>query len=125
MDALVVAKSAFHHSINYRSVIIFSKAEKIDEPAKKEEALQWVVDKIVPDSWDYLRPIKENEVRKTTVLAFSLEEASAKLRSGMPVDDEEDMHLPIWSGLIPLETKRGHPVPDGSSKAIPLPEHLK
>lgn len=125
MDALVVAKSAFHHSVNYRSVIIFSKAEKIEEPSEKEEALKWVVDKIIPYSWNYLRPIKDNEVRKTTVLAFSLEEASAKLRSGMPVDDEEDMQLPIWSGLIPLESKRSIPVPDESSKNIALPEHLK
>ncbi len=125
MDALVIAKSAFHHSVNYRSVILFSKAEKIEESAKKEEALKWVVDKIVPNSWDYLRPIKENEVSKTTVLAFSLEEASAKLRNGMPIDDEEDMQLPIWSGLIPLETKIGIPVPDESSTIIILPEHLR
>ncbi len=124
-DALVVAKSAFHHSVNYRSVIVFAKAEKVEEPAKKEEALMWVVNKIVPNSWDYLRPIQENEVRKTTVLAFSLEEASAKLRTGMPVDEEEDMQLPIWSGLVPLETKRGTQVPDASSTNIQLPEHLK
>ncbi len=125
MDALVVAKSAFHHSVNYRSVIIFSQAEKVEEYAKKEEALMWVVNKIVPNSWDYLRPMKENEVRKTTVLSFSLDEASAKLRSGMPIDDEEDMALPIWSGLIPLETRRSTPIPDESSLAIALPSHLK
>jgi nitroimidazol reductase NimA-like FMN-containing flavoprotein (pyridoxamine 5'-phosphate oxidase superfamily) len=125
MDALVVAKSAFHHSVNYRSVVIFAQAEKVPEPAQKEEALMWIVNKIVPNSWDYLRPIKENEVRKTTVLAFSLDEASAKLRSGMPIDDEEDMELPIWSGLIPLESKRGTPLPDASSDSIPLPDHLK
>ena len=125
MDALVVAKSAFHHSVNYRSAIIFATAEKVGAPADKEEALKWVVDKIVPNSWDYLRPIKENEVRKTTVLAFALDEASAKVRSGMPIDDEEDMQLPIWSGLIPLEAKRGVPVADELSKSIELPEHLK
>jgi len=124
-DALVVAKSAFHHSVNYRSAIIFATAEKVEAPADKEEALKWVVDKIVPNSWDYLRPIKENEVRKTTVLAFALDEASAKVRSGMPIDDEEDMQLPIWSGLIPLEAKRGMPVADELSKSIELPEHLK
>jgi uncharacterized protein len=125
MDALVVAKSAFHHSVNYRSVIVFSQAEKVEPHAEKEEALMWVVNKIVPNSWDYLRPMKETEVRKTTVLSFSLAEASAKLRSGMPIDDEEDMALPIWSGLIPLETKRGTPIPDESSKFIALPTHLK
>ena len=125
MDALVVAKSAFHHSVNYRSVIVFSRAEKVEPHAEKEEALMWVVNKIVPNSWDYLRPMKQNEVRKTTVLSFSLAEASAKLRSGMPIDDEEDLALPIWSGLIPLETKRGTPIPDESSKFIALPTHLK
>ncbi len=92
MDALVVAKSAFHHSVSYRSVIIFSQAEKVEEYVKKVEALMWVVNKTVPNSWDYLRPMKENEARKTTVLSFSLDEAYAKLRSGMPIDDEEDMH---------------------------------
>jgi hypothetical protein len=80
---------------------------------------------MVPGSWEYLRPIKENEVKKTTVLAFSLEEASAKIRSGMPVDDEEDLSLPIWSGLVPLETKRLAPIADAYSANIALPAHLQ
>jgi len=124
IDALVVAKSAFHHSMNYRSAVIFAQAEKVEDLAQKADALEWIVDKMVPGSWHYLRPMKENEVRKTTVLAFSLDEASAKLRSGMPIDDDEDMQLPIWSGLIPLETKRGTPVADESSTRIELPGHL-
>jgi nitroimidazol reductase NimA-like FMN-containing flavoprotein (pyridoxamine 5'-phosphate oxidase superfamily) len=124
MDALVVARSAFHHSVNYRSVILFARAEKIDDPIKKTAALEWLTTKLVPNSWDYLRPIKENEVRKTTVLAFGLEEASAKVRTGMPVDDEEDQSLPIWSGLIPLQTTRLSPLADEFSQHIPLPAHL-
>ncbi|MFT3704451.1 MAG: pyridoxamine 5'-phosphate oxidase family protein [Agriterribacter sp.] len=124
MDALVVAKSAFHHSINYRSVIIFAQAEKIETLEDKKDAFEWLTNKIVPQSWEYLRPIKNNEINKTTALAFSLEQASAKLRSGMPVDDDEDMTLPIWSGIIPLETKRLEPEADESSKAIALPDHL-
>ena len=123
-DALVVAKSAFHHSVNYRSVVIFSTAEKIEDESKKADAFMWLTNKLVPGSWDYLRPVKENETRKTTILAFSLEESSAKIRTGMPVDEEEDMSLPIWSGIIPLENKRLTPVADQHSQNIPLPPHL-
>ncbi|MFN8347713.1 MAG: pyridoxamine 5'-phosphate oxidase family protein [Spirosomataceae bacterium] len=123
-DALVVAKSAFHHSVNYRSVVLFSTAEKIEAYEKKVEALRWITEKIVPESWDYLRPITESEVRKTTVLAFKIEEASAKLRSGMPIDDEDDLELPIWSGLIPLRTVREQPISDELSKNLSLPKHL-
>lgn len=125
VDALVVAKSAFHHSVNYRSVVLFGRAEKIEDYDGKVAALEWLTNKMVPGSWDYLRPIKENEVKKTTVLAFSLEEASAKMRSGMPVDDKEDLSLPIWSGLVPLETKRLAPVADACSENIALPTHLR
>lgn len=85
----------------------------------------WLTNKVVPGSWDYLRPVTEKEIRKTTSLAFSLEEASAKIRTGMPNDEEEDKLLPIWSGLIPLETKRLAPLADDSSTNILLPEHLK
>lgn len=123
-DELVVAKSAFHHSANYRSVVVFSNAEKVEEPTLKWDALRWITEKIVPNSWEYLRPMTESEVRKTTVLAFPIVEASAKLRTGMPKDDEEDQALPIWSGLIPLRTVRGTPVADEFSQEIALPQHL-
>lgn len=125
MDALVVAKSAFHHSINYRSVIIFAEAEKIQDHQTKKEAFEWLTNKIVPGSWGYLRTIKDNEIAKTTALAFSLVQASAKVRTGMPVDDEDDLELPVWSGLIPLQTKRMEPIPDDTSKAMILPDHLQ
>jgi uncharacterized protein len=124
MDDIVVAKSAFHHSINYRSVIIFATAEIINNIEDKTAAFEWLTNKIVPGSWSYLRAIKENEVRKTTALAFSLEQASAKIRTGMPIDDEEDQALPIWSGLIPLQTIRKEPIADELSQKIPLPPHL-
>lgn len=123
-DSLVVAKSAFSHSVNYRSVVIFANAEKIEDLTRKTEAFEWLTNKIVPNSWEYLRPMTESEVRKTTALAFSLDQASAKIRSGMPNDEEEDKLLPIWSGLIPLETRRGTPLADESSKNISLPSHL-
>ena len=124
MDDIVVAKSAFHHSINYRSVIIFATAEKIDRIEDKTAAFEWLTNKIVPGSWNYLRKIQENEVRKTTALAFSLDQASAKVRTGMPIDDEEDQGLLIWSGLIPLQTIRKEPIADEFSQKIPLPPHL-
>jgi uncharacterized protein len=125
MDALVVAKSAFHHSVNYRSVVIFASAEKIARPEDKKDAFEWLTNKMVPDSWNYLRPVKENEISKTIALAFSLHEASAKVRSGMPIDDEEDLNLPIWSGIVPLQTNRLNPTADSHSLHIPIPAHLK
>jgi nitroimidazol reductase NimA-like FMN-containing flavoprotein (pyridoxamine 5'-phosphate oxidase superfamily) len=124
MDAIVVARSAFHHSINYRSVILFATAEKVEKLEDKKEAFEWLTNKIVPGSWGYLRTIKENEIKKTTALAFPIHEASAKLRKGMPIDEEEDLELPIWSGLIPLQTLRQQPVADSFSQKIPVPVHL-
>ncbi len=124
VDALVVAKSAFHHSMNYRSVVLFGEPQKIEGAAEKRDVLEWITNKVVPSSWDYLRPMKENELRKTTVLAFKIDEASAKIRTGMPIDEEEDQHLPIWSGLIPLQTRRMAPLPDEFSAGISLPPHL-
>jgi nitroimidazol reductase NimA-like FMN-containing flavoprotein (pyridoxamine 5'-phosphate oxidase superfamily) len=124
IDALVVAKSAFSHSVNYRSVVLFAQGEKIEDVNLKASALEWLTNKIVPNSWDYLRPMKENELKKTTVLSFDIDEVSAKTRAGMPNDEEEDKPLPIWSGIIPIETSRRDPIPDDLSKNIPLPEHL-
>lgn len=125
LDALIVAKSAFSHSMNYRSVIIFGRAEKIEAPEQKTEVFKWLTNKMVPNSWDYLRPVTASEVRKTTVLAFDLSEASAKVRTGWPNDEPEDKPLPIWSGIIPLDTTRRDPVADELSQHIPLPEHLQ
>lgn len=124
-DALVVAKSAFHHSVNFRSVIIFSQAQRIDDYEMKAAFFKELTEKIVPDSWDYLRPMKAKEVDKTMLLVFDIKEASAKIRTGMPSDDEEDQELPIWSGLIPIPNNRLTPIPDESSVNIPLPVHLR
>ncbi|WP_435353788.1 pyridoxamine 5'-phosphate oxidase family protein [Emticicia sp. SJ17W-69] len=124
-DSLVVAKSAFHHSVNYRSVIIFSNAIRIDDYEAKALFFKELTDKIVPNSWDYLRPMKANEVNKTMLLVFDISEASARMRAGMPNDDEEDKALPIWSGIIPIPSKRLTPIADESSINITLPEHLK
>jgi len=124
IDAIVVAKSAFSHSVNYRSVVIFAKAEKIEDAKIKMDAFKWLTNKFVPGSWDYLRPVTAKEVQKTTVLAFTLDELSAKIRTGMANDEGEDKALPIWSGIIPLETKKLPPIADELSLEIPLPLHL-
>lgn len=124
-DDIVVAKSAFNHSVNYRSVIIFSESELIDDFEMRKSFFKKLTEKIVPGSWDYLRPMKDSEVAKTMLIKFDIEEASAKVRQGMPIDEDEDNHLPIWSGLIPIPSNRLSPIADDLSKEIPLPEHLK
>ncbi|WP_420151823.1 pyridoxamine 5'-phosphate oxidase family protein [Spirosoma sp.] len=124
-DGLVLAKSAFHHSVNYRSVVIFANAEKVVDEAEEMEALALITDHLIPNRWDDLRPTTPSEMRKTTVLAFSLAESSAKLRSGGPNDDEEDLSLPTWAGVIPLKTVRSTPVPAAYSITIPLPGYLQ
>ena len=123
-DALVIAKSAFNHSVNYRSVVIFSNAQRIDDYETKASFFKELTEKIVPNSWEYLRPMKSKEVDKTILLVFDIVEASAKFRSGMPIDDDEDQNLPIWSGLIPISSRRLIPIADDLSVNIPLPKHL-
>ena len=125
MDGLVLAKSAFSHSVNYRSVIIYAKAQKIEDYAQKVEALTLITDGLIPNRWADLRPVTESEMRKTTVLAFSLEEASAKIRTGGPHDELDDKELSIWSGVIPIQTVRLAAEPDASSSQLPLPAYLQ
>ena len=123
-DALVVAKSAFHHSVNYRSVVLFSKAERIDDYDVKYSFFKELTEKIVPNSWEYLRPMQSKEVDKTMLLVFDISEGSAKTRTGMPSDDEADQGLPIWSGIIPIPRNRLTPIADELSVDIALPSHL-
>lgn len=122
-DGLVLAKSAFHHSVNYRSVVVFANAEKVTDEAEKMHALALITDHMVPNRWDDLRPTTASELQKTTVLRFSLEEASAKVRTGPPNDDPEDMALPTWAGVVPLQTVHGLPVPAKHNNAE-LPGYL-
>lgn len=125
LDGLVLAKSAFSHSVNYRSVIIFAKARKVEAYDQKVEALTLITNQLIPNRWADLRPETESEIRKTTVLAFSLEEASAKIRTGGPNDEPEDKELPIWSGVIPIKTVRLAAEPDASSSQLFLPAYLR
>ncbi len=123
-DGLVLAKSAFHHSVNYRSVIIFAQAETVMDAIEKMDILARITDHLVPNRWADLRPTTDAELRKTTVLAFSLAEASAKTRTGGPNDDPEDANLPTWTGVVPMATVRLTPV-QREGEAIPLPDYLK
>jgi nitroimidazol reductase NimA-like FMN-containing flavoprotein (pyridoxamine 5'-phosphate oxidase superfamily) len=104
VDGFVLAKSAFHHSFNYRSVVILGKAHVLDDPAEKMEALRCVTNHIVPGRWEEVRTPNEQELKATLVLALPLAEVSAKIRNGPPVDDEEDLALPIWAGVVPIRT---------------------
>src|ERR1700757_4185056 len=104
VDGLVLARSAFHHSVNYRSVVILGTAGLVTDPAEKMEALRVFTEHVMKGRWDDVRQPTEQELKATTVLALPLEEVSAKVRTGGPVDDEADYTLPVWAGVLPLET---------------------
>lgn len=103
-DGMVMARSAFNHSCNYRSVMAFGTAHKVIEHDDKEARLKAMVDQLFPGRWDLLRAITAKELKATTILGLELNEVSAKVRSGPPEDDEEDYALPIWAGVVPLQT---------------------
>ncbi len=112
VDGLVLARSAFHHSINYRSVVVFGKAEAVEDPSEKMAALEAFTEHIVRGRWAEVRQPDEGEMKATLVLRLPLEEASAKVRTGPPVDDEDDYRLPVWAGVVPLEIVASDPVDD-------------
>jgi nitroimidazol reductase NimA-like FMN-containing flavoprotein (pyridoxamine 5'-phosphate oxidase superfamily) len=122
LDGLVVARSAFHSSMNYRSVVVLGVPEQIEGLAEKRRALDKLVEHLIPGRTAEARPMTDAELRKTLVVRLSLEEASAKVRTGPPKDDEEDYALPVWAGVLPLVTAPGPPVPDprlGAGVAVP------
>jgi len=117
IDGLVLARSAMHHSANYRSAMLVGRATLVEDPAEKRAALRAVVEHIVPGRWDDVRAPTENELMATSVLAIAIDEASAKVRSGGPLDDEEDYALPAWAGVIPLKRQACAPEPDARLRA--------
>ncbi|MHB8241436.1 MAG: pyridoxamine 5'-phosphate oxidase family protein [Solirubrobacteraceae bacterium] len=112
LDGLVLARAAMHHSANYRSVMLIGKARSVEDPEEKRAALRAVVEHIVPGRWAQAREPSENELRATSVLALPIAEASAKIRTGPPQDDEEDHSLEVWAGVIPFVSAAGVPLPD-------------
>jgi nitroimidazol reductase NimA-like FMN-containing flavoprotein (pyridoxamine 5'-phosphate oxidase superfamily) len=113
LDGLVLARSAFHHSMNYRSVMVFGTARLVNDETEKLQALQCLTDHVVPRRWDEVRQPNSLELRQTSVLALPLQEVSAKVRSGNPVDDDEDYALPIWAGVVAIRQPLLAPVDDG------------
>ncbi len=126
IDGLVLARSAFHHSANYRSVILYGVPRRIDDLAERREALDYLTDRLVPGRLPYLRPMTEREVRATTVLEVPIDEASAKVRTGPPGDDEEDYTFPVWAGVLPLRLEPGEPIPDPRNlDGLQPPDHVR
>jgi uncharacterized protein len=117
LDGLVLARSIFNHSMNYRSVVILGKATLVDDPAEKLEALRLLSEHILPGRWDDSRQPNASELKQTSVLKLPIEEFSAKVRQGPAIDDEEDYAFPTWAGVIPLEMTAGAPIDD--SRLLP------
>lgn len=112
VDGLVLARSSFHHSINYRSVVMLGTARLVSDREEKIDALRRFTNHMVPGRWDEARQPTDQELKVTAVLRLPLEEVSAKVRTGPPIDDEEDYALPIWAGVVPIRARAGEPIPD-------------
>ncbi len=124
VDGLVLARSAFHHSMNYRSVLVFGRARDVAEPEQNLHAMERLIDKVSPGRWGQIRAPSEKELRATSVLALPIVEASAKVRSGGPMDDKDDLALPVWAGVVPLRLCAEAAVSDAEGAAHPPPEIL-
>jgi len=126
VDGLVLARSAFHHSMNYRSVVAFGTARQIMDMEHKLESLRVISEHLIRGRWADVRQPSEKELKATAVLEFSIEEASAKLRSGPVVEDEGDYEFPVWAGVLPLEIEPGSPIPDERLiKGVTVPDYVR
>ena len=126
LDGLVLARSAFHHSMNYRSVVIFGTATTVEDADQKLEALKAFTEHVVPGRWTEVRQPNRQELQGTLVLSLPLTEASAKVRTGPPLDDEEDYSLPVWAGVVPLQLSAGEAIADPRlSSEISIPSYVQ
>jgi nitroimidazol reductase NimA-like FMN-containing flavoprotein (pyridoxamine 5'-phosphate oxidase superfamily) len=126
IDGLVLARSAFHHSVNYRSVVIFSEAQKVEDKDELYQSLEVFTNKMQPGRWDDIRQPNTGEWKATMVLSLPIIEASAKVRVGGPVDDDEDYAMDVWAGVVPLKIERKELVPDVKLKeGVVVPGYLK
>jgi nitroimidazol reductase NimA-like FMN-containing flavoprotein (pyridoxamine 5'-phosphate oxidase superfamily) len=126
LDGLVLARSIFNHSMNYRSVVVLGKAVLVEDPAEKLEALRILSEHIILGRWDDVRQPNDRELKATSVLRLPIEEFSAKVRQGPAIDDEEDYSFPTWAGVVPLDTGVGDPIPD--ARLVPpreVPAYVK
>jgi nitroimidazol reductase NimA-like FMN-containing flavoprotein (pyridoxamine 5'-phosphate oxidase superfamily) len=112
IDGFVLTRSAFHHSVNYRSVVVLGKPEEITDAQERAERMRTFMEGLFPGRWDQLRPVKAKELKATRLLRLRIDEASAKIRSGAPADDAADLGWPAWGGIIPLALHAGAPQPD-------------
>jgi nitroimidazol reductase NimA-like FMN-containing flavoprotein (pyridoxamine 5'-phosphate oxidase superfamily) len=124
VDGLVLARSAFHHSMNYRSVLVLGELRPVDDADEKLRALEAISEHVAPGRWDAVREPNEKEMAQTTVLALPLDEASAKIRTGPAGDDEADMSLDVWAGVLPLELRALEPLTDRLSRVAEPPPHV-
>jgi uncharacterized protein len=119
LDGLVLARSVYNHSMNYRSVVVLGRAREVTDQEEKLRAMQRVVEHVVPGRWDDARRPNDGELKGTTILSLPLDEASAKIRSGPPTDDDADLELPVWAGVIPLGIESSKPLPDAGVDSAP------
>jgi uncharacterized protein len=125
VDGIVLARSAFHHSMNYRSVVAFGMARSLEDIQGKVEALRVISDHLIAGRWNEVRNPTAKELKATSVLEFTIEDASAKTRSGPPLDDEEDYALPVWAGVVPLHLRATAPLPDPRLEhELAVPEYV-
>jgi uncharacterized protein len=126
IDGLVLARSAFHHSLNYRSVVIFGRAREVKERTAKQRALRVFTDHVIRGRWEEVREPDAQETDATLVVELPLEEVSAKIRSGPPIDDEADMSLPVWAGVLPMAVVTGTPMADPQmAEGVEVPEYVR
>lgn len=125
VDGLVLARSVFHHSVNYRSVVLFGTGCAIEEEEEKLAALRAITDHLIPGRWEETRPPNRKELKATSIVSIEIDEASAKVRMGPPADDEEDYTLPVWAGILPLHLTPSVPIREERvAENIPLPEYI-
>lgn len=124
VDGLVLARSAFHHSINYRSVVIFGTGEVVEDEAGKLDALEAFTEKLIPGRWNDVRPPTRQELNGTAVVRLPIAESSAKVRTGGPIDEPEDYGLPVWAGTVPLRVVAGAPEADEALDGVELPGYV-
>jgi nitroimidazol reductase NimA-like FMN-containing flavoprotein (pyridoxamine 5'-phosphate oxidase superfamily) len=126
LDGMVLARSAFHHSVNYRSVVFFGKGRRVTDDKELYDSLEVFTNKMCPGRWNDIRQPNSTEWKGTMVIAFEIEEASAKMRTGGPKDDEEDYDMNVWAGVLPLKIEKGSLIPDElRKKDVPVPAYLQ
>ncbi|APZ47909.1 hypothetical protein BW723_17115 [Polaribacter reichenbachii] len=125
LDGLVLARSGLHHSVNYRSATLFGNLKKVEKDEDKTKILRLIVDQMVPNQWDSLRPMYQKELDRTLVVEFTIETASAKIRDVGVADEPEDYKLEVWAGIIPIKQIAEYPIPDeGKPKSMEIPQHI-